>query len=113
MEKYDNEVGTGKDSKRSGLICKGTNQSKNLLLNRTTMRTVIETLGEYKEYLEYDKGCKPETMRSIDASLRAFCDLFGNTGTSDLKASDFKLFFDLLRRKKRKRKNSEGEHSVV
>ena len=105
MEKHHHETRIGTYSKGERVICKVTDESKDLLHNPTLpMPTVIETLAEYKDYLQYDRRCKPETLRGVDASLKNFCELYGTMDTKELKATDMKLFFDLLKNKKRKRR---------
>lgn len=71
------------------------------------MSTVIETLGKYESYLR-SKQLKPATLRKVNLSMRYFSEVYGNTDTFALKATDMHTFFQWLKTKKSK-KSKKGE----
>ena len=72
------------------------------------MSTVIETLGKYETYLKSQRQIKAATMRKVNLSLRYFVELYGNTETTALKATDMHTFFQWLKNKtSQKKQNGE------
>lgn len=72
------------------------------------MSTVIETLGKYEHYLTAERLVSKATLRKVRLSLSYFCELFGNTDTKDLRATDMHTFFQRIKLKRtRKSKASE------
>jgi site-specific recombinase XerD len=75
------------------------------------MSTVIETLAPYIHSLVYDKRVCKQTIRGKELALRYFSALYGNTETSELKASDMYVFYENLKTLEKKKKNDTGVHS--
>jgi len=74
------------------------------------MSTEIETLGKYETYLKSQRQIKAATMRKVNLSLRYFVELYGNTETTVLKATDMHTFFQWIKnRKSQKTKNGEAK----
>jgi hypothetical protein len=64
------------------------------------MSSVIEILGEYKDFLKYERRLKDSTLRKVDLSLKYFSELYGVTETKVLKASDMYVFYEWLKRRR-------------
>jgi len=67
------------------------------------MTTVIETLGKYETYLKNQRQIKAATLRKVNLSLRYFSELYGNTETTALKATDMHTFFQSVKNMKSKK----------
>lgn len=73
------------------------------------MCTVIETLTEYEAFLKYDKRRKKSSMRTARLCLKYFVEIYGNTETTRLQADDMYAFYENIKCRVKKRKNSDWE----
>lgn len=73
------------------------------------MSTVIETLGKYEHYLTAERLVSKATLRKVRLSLSYFCELFGNTDTKDLRATDMHTFFQRIKLKRTSKSKASEE----
>lgn len=77
------------------------------------MATIIDTMPVYLQYLKKDRQCKDDTIRSITLSLSYLSELCGVMDTTELKATHLQHLIEMLKRRKKKRKNRNGAYETL